>query len=391
MEQQYYKFKISPENIKGDLIYVPFTGETDITTYVDPCCPITAQTITTLTGTTGYYLPMNLVLSGGTNGSSLLECLSINLFFQQTAIDIGYYSVFDGAVIQKDVITNFIITADTTTNPLGYTFSFYNTSNTELIKFLSLIAFTVDWGDGFTQPITSALPLLHTYPAGNNVYTVKLTANSPWGISYVEKDVVVPFTGTTIPNQNGTAVFVPAGICSGTPISYDFIFSGYSNWDINDFYSYNYTTIPFLVSGYTTSTLNDLQQYGPVTNLIGGKFVYGPVTGGTGVVGEFLGVAPNGEYTAYTIDNIVYYDYPDYTIYLVQSSGLTQNDLILSAITKNEALLNVVDEPQVITDVYVERGKYAPLESIMRLGEVDNLGDLEKYGYKFFNVIKEPT
>lgn len=391
MEQQYYKFKISPENIKGDLIYVPFTGETDITTYVDPCCPITAQTITTLTGTTGYYLPMNLVLSGGTNGSSLLECLSINLFFQQTAIDIGYYSVFDGAVIQKDVITNFIITADTTTNPLGYTFSFYNTSNTELIKFLSLIAFTVDWGDGFTQPITSSLPLLHTYPAGNNVYTIKLTANSPWGISYVEKDVVVPFTGTTIPNQNGTAVFVPAGICSGTPISYDFIFSGDSNWDINDFYSYNYTTIPFLVSGYTTSTLNDLQQYGPVTNLIGGKFVYGPVTGGTGVVGEFLGVAPNGEYTAYTIDNIVYYDYPDYTIYLVQSSGLTQNDLILSAITKNEALLNVVDEPQVITDVYVERGKYAPLESIMRLGEVDNLGDLEKYGYKFFNVIKEPT
>ena len=391
MEQQYYKFKISPENIKGDLIYVPFTGETDITTYVDPCCPITAQTITTLTGTTGYYLPMNLVLSGGTNGSSLLECLSINLFFQQTAIDIGYYSVFDGAVIQKDVITNFIITADTTTNPLGYTFSFYNTSNTELIKFLSLIAFTVDWGDGFTQPITSALPLLHTYPAGNNVYTVKLTANSPWGISYVEKDVVVPFTGTTIPNQNGTAVFVPAGICSGTPISYDFIFSGDSNWDINDFYSYNYTTIPFLVSGYTTSTLNDLQQYGPVTNLIGGKFVYGPVTGGTGVVGEFLGVAPNGEYTAYTIDNIVYYDYPDYTIYLVQSSGLTQNDLILSAITKNEALLNVVDEPQVITDVYVERGKYAPLESIMRLGEVDKLGDLEKYGYKFFNFIKEPT
>ena len=391
MEQQYYKFRISPENIKGDLIYVPFTGETDITTYIDPCCSTTAQTINTLTGTTGYYLPMNLVLSGGTNGSSLLECLSINLFFQQTAIDIGYYSVFDGAVIQKDVITNFIITADTTTNPLGYTYSFYNTSNLELIKFLSLVAFTVDWGDGFTQPITSTLPLSHTYPAGYNVYTVKLTANSPWGISYVEKDVVVPFTGTTIPNPNGTAIFVPAGICSGTPVSYDYIFSGDSNWDINDFYSYNYTTIPFTVSGYTTSSLNDLQQYGPVTNLIGGKFIYGPVTGGTGVIGEFLGVALNGEYTAYTIDNIVYYDYPDYTIYLVQSSGFTQNDLILSAITKNEVLLNVIDEPQVITDVYVERGKYAPLESIMRLGEVDNLGDLEKYGYKFFNVIKEPT
>lgn len=391
MEPQYYKFKISPENIKGDLITVPFTGETDISTYVDPCCPITAQTITTITGTTGYYLPMNLVLSGGTNGSSLLECLSINLFFQQTAVDIGYYSVFDGAVLQKDVVTNFIVSADTVTDPLGYTYLFYNTSDTELIKFLSLVVFTVDWGDGFTQPITSTIPLQHSYPAGNNTYTIKMTANSPWGISYVEKDIVVPFTGTTIPNPNGTAVFIPAGFCSGTPISYDFIFSGDSNWNINDFYSYNYTTIPFLVTGYTTSSLNDLQQYGPVTNLIGGKFVYGPVTGITGVIGEFLGVSPNGEYTAYTIDNIIYYDYEDYTIYEVQSSGYTQNDLVLSAITKNEALLNVIDQPQVITNVYVERGKYAPLESIMRLGEVDNLGDLEKYGYKFYNVIKEPT
>jgi hypothetical protein len=391
MEQQYYKFRISPENIKGDLIMVPFTGETDISTYIDPCCPITAQTITTLTGTTGYYLPMNMVLSGGTNGSSLLECLSINLFFQQTAVDIGYYSVFDGAVLQKDVITNFIVSADTITDPLGYTFLFYNTSDTELVKFLSLVNFSVDWGDGFSQPLISPSPLQHTFPSGYGVYTVKLTANSPWGISYVEKDVVVPFTGTTIPNPNGVATFVPAGICSGTPISYDFIFSGDSNWNINDFYSYNFTSIPFPVSGYTTSTLSDLIQYGPATNLIGGKFKFGPVTGSTGVVGEFLGFGPNNEYTAYTINDITYLDYRDYTVYLVQSSGYTQNDLILSAITKNEVLLNVIDQPQILTNVYVERGKYAPLESVMRLGEVDNLGDLEKYGYKFFNVVKEPT
>jgi hypothetical protein len=57
-----------------------------------------------------------------------------------------------------------------------------------------------------------------------------------------------------------------------------------------------------------------------------------------------------------------------------------------SAITKNEALLNVIDEPQVITNVYVERGKNSALESIERLGEVDNIGDLVKYGYGFFNV-----
>lgn len=389
MEQQYYKFKISPENIKGDIITVPFTGETDISTYIDPCCPITAQTITTLTGTTGYYLPMNFVLSGGTNGSSLLECLSVNLFLQQSYLDLGWYSVFDGAVIQKDVITNFIVTASTL-NP--YTYFFYNTSDFEFAKFLSLVGFVVDWGDGSPQqPISSPLPLVHNYPSGNNNYTITLTANSPWGISYVQKDVVVPFTGTTIPNPNGTATFVPAGICSGTPISYDFIFSGDSNWNINDFYSSNYTTIPFIVSGYTDSSLNDLTQYGPASSLIGGKFIYGPVTGTTGAIGEFLGVDPTNTYTAYTINGITYYDYTDFTIYFVSSSGFTQDDLILSAITKNEALLNVISEPEIITNTYVERGKYTPLENVMRLGEVDNVGDLEKYGYKFFNVEKEET
>jgi hypothetical protein len=49
-------------------------------------------------------------------------------------------------------------------------------------------------------------------------------------------------------------------------------------------------------------------------------------------------------------------------------------------------LLNVIDEPQVASDVFVERGKQSGLESIMRLGEIDNVGDLEKYGYGFFTI-----
>ena len=65
------------------------------------------------------------------------------------------------------------------------------------------------------------------------------------------------------------------------------------------------------------------------------------------------------------------------------------NDLILSAITKNEGLLNVIDQPEVQTDVVVERGKQSVNEYIARLGEVDNVGDLEKYGYKFFKVKKD--
>jgi hypothetical protein len=61
---------------------------------------------------------------------------------------------------------------------------------------------------------------------------------------------------------------------------------------------------------------------------------------------------------------------------------------VLSAITKDEALLNIIDEPQLQSNIFVERGKMSPIETIERLGEVDNLGDLIKYGYKFFKIKK---
>ena len=96
-------------------------------------------------------------------------------------------------------------------------------------------------------------------------------------------------------------------------------------------------------------------------------------------------------YTAYTINGVIYHDYEDFTIYFTDSYGIVSGDTVLTAITKNEALLNVIDQPEIITNVYIERGKYTPLENVMRIGEVDNVGDLEKYGYKYFKVEKVST
>jgi hypothetical protein len=161
---------------------------------------------------------------------------------------------------------------------------------------------------------------------------------------------------------------------------------------VTDYYSYNYTSVPFVITGFTESTLNDLSQYGPKINLAGGKYKLGiQVTGNTGSIGTYWGVDPTGSYSAYTINGVNYFDYEDYTIYVVDSYGLVPGDLVLSALTKNEALLNVIDEPEIITNVFIERGKYTALENVMRLGEVDNVGDLEKYGYKYFNVEKVST
>jgi hypothetical protein len=391
MELQEYKFIISPENIKSDLVFVTYTGDTDITTIIDPCC-LTATTISaTTTGTTGVYLPMDFLLSGNTGGTSFLTGLSVNIMLTESAVDLGYYTPTDGLIIQADVLNNFIVTANTL-NP--YTFTFYNTSDLEFIKFLQLSKYSLDWGDGSPiQPVLGITPLTHTYPTAPNTYTITLIASSPWGISKVEKTVTTPYTNVIITNPQGNITFYPAGgTWTGTPISYDYIFTGDSNTDINDYYSYNYTSVPFVVSGFTESTLNDLAQYGPKINLAGGKYKLGvQVTGTTGEIGTYWGVDPTGLYSAYTINGVNYFDYEDFTIYVTESYGLVPGDLVLSALTKNEALLNVIDEPEIITNVFVERGKYTALENVMRLGEVDNVGDLEKYGYKYFNIEKVST
>jgi hypothetical protein len=252
----------------------------------------------------------------------------------------------------------------------------------------------LDWGDGSPQQsVLGITPIIHTYPTAPNNYTVTLTANSPWGISKVQKIVNVPYVDAVIPNPQGSITFFPAGgNWTGTPISYDYIFTGDSNTDINDYYSYNYTSVPFVVSGYTQSTLNDIAQFGPKINLAGGKYKLGiQVTGTTGAIGTYWGVDPTNTYSAYTINGINYFDYEDFTIYVTDSYGLVPGEIVLSAITKNEALLNVIDQPEIITNVYIERGKYTPLENVMRIGEVDTVGDLEKYGYKYFNVEKVST
>lgn len=388
MEQQKYYIKISPENIKSDIVQVKYTAGTETFYDIDPCCPITATTTETYTGVTGYYTGLTELLSGGTNGDSLLTGLTIPILFTQTAIDIGYYSLFDGAILQKDVINNFGYSASTTS---PYTFYFYNTSELELIKFLSLVKYVVDWGDQSpTQIITGTTPLVHNY-ASNGEYTLKMTATSPWGISIVTKKITVPYTNVQITNPNGTATFTPAGgNWSATSFNYNYIFSGDSNSNINDFYSSNYTSVPFIITGYTQSTINDLSQFGPKQNLYAGKFKLGiEVTGTTGVVGTFWGPDPTGIYTAYTINDVNYYDYDDFTIYAIESYGLTPNNLMLTGLTKNEAYLNIVDEPEVQTNIFIERGKITGLEQIERLGEVDNIGDLEKYGYGYFKVEKQ--
>jgi hypothetical protein len=138
---------------------------------------------------------------------------------------------------------------------------------------------------------------------------------SPWGINLVSKDVTVPYTNIVAENPKGTAYFYPSGgNWSGTPLMYDYIFSGDAICDVDVQTSNNYTTIPITVTGYTNSSMNDLEVYGSKfnPNLFDGRFIMGQsVTADTETIGTFWGPSNDGLYTSYTINNILYFDFID--------------------------------------------------------------------------------
>ena len=187
--------------------------------------------------------------------------------------------------------------------------------------------------------------------------------------------------------MSGEAFFIPqGGSWSATPVSYDYIFNSEKFEDFYTDYEFTGYSTPVLITGFTQSSINDLQVYGNVDSLIGGKFVLGKISidGGEG---EFLGVGPDDLYTAYTINDITYYDYQDgRTVFLVNNSGFTQQNVYVSAVTKNEALINIIDQPEVQSNVFIERGKNSGMENVIRLNEVDNLVELLSYGYNFYKI-----
>ena len=356
-----YNFIVSPENIERDLSVVNSNGIS-----------------------VGVYSGMSQIVSGNTYGTSLLTGLTVNILLTQSAVDAGYYTPFDGAVMQKDVVSNFIFSSTTSD---AYRVYVYNTSS-EFQKFLDLSKYVINWGDGSQlQAVTAYTPnsISHVYPSANKTYTITLTQTNPWGIIKVQKNVTLPYSAVTIYNQQGTAYFTTAGgNWFGTPVSYDYIFSGDAVNVVSAQTTNNFEQVPFIVSGVTTSRVTELSLYGNPKYQVGVPVIKN---------GEIWGAITNMSaiYTAYTITGINFYDYADGTsIFFQESSGFTDSNLTAVPITKLESLLKVMDQPQIQTDVFLERGKNSAYERVQRLGEIDNLGDLLNYGYGFFNVQKAP-
>lgn len=352
-----YRFIIGPQNIKSDLTQVTISGKT-----------------------IGVYSGMSQVLSGGPNGDSILTGLTVPILITQTTIDLGYYSPFDGAALQADVTTNFLFSS-TTADP--YTYMVYNTSS-DLKKFLEFANYKINWGDGTTDEEFSGATLSHTYPLTQTGYTITMKQSTPFGINTINKEIKVPYENAFIYNPKGRAFFQPAGgSWSATPVSYDYIFTGDAENSISAQVTSDYETVPFTVSGTTSSRLSELQLYGPTEYMVGV-----PVIQGARIVGAVTDINPI--YTGYTIEGVDYYDYANgQTLYFENSSGFTEENITAVPITKDSLLIKIQDQPQINTDIFVERGKSSAYEPLRRLGEVDNLADMISYGYGYYIIEKK--
>ena len=355
-----YNIVISPQTIKGDLTTVTYSGIS-----------------------VGVYSAMTQVVSAGPNGSSTLTGLTIPILLRQSTIDSGYFTPFDGLIYQQDVVTNFIFSSTTTS---AYTYSVFNTSS-EYQKFTDLSKYTIDWGDNSPKEVVTGYTpnrISHTYPNGPRKYTINLEQINPWGKVNVYKTISVPFKNPIIYNPKGRVFFTSnIGSWSATPISYDYIFSGDAVNTVASELSSNYTSVPFTVSSETKSRLTELALYGPVQYQVGV-----PVIKNGEIYGAITDINP--VFTAYTIQNVDYYNYNNgLTLSFVGSSGFTGDNITAQPIVKDESLIKVIDQAQIQTDVFVERGKNSAFERVQRLGEVDNMGDLINYGYGFFNVEKK--
>jgi hypothetical protein len=148
---------------------------------------------------------------------------------------------------------------------------------------------------------------------------------------------------------------------------------GYEN-DL-DYTSYtgdtNFTGITYY-NAIGLSKLSEYQKYGG-----GGYTIPTNVDGETNTTG-------------YTIDGVYYVDYPEgYTVLTGNTVGFTKEEIIFEVLSRNEHFLGFVDEPKIYSDIFVERGKQGVMEVNLRLGEIENMGELSIYGNGYFKVKKQ--
>ena len=251
----------------------------------------------------------------------------------------------------------------------------YNSLNTNKLKTLIDSVFRISWGDG-SPDTTLSMPTVydvdlpyatHTY-SGSGIYDIEITIDSPWKVEKIKRSVIIPMEDYDFPTDFGTLTFT-------VPYTYDPPVTGVTQDYLEDYRTLTGDTdessISFLAAG--KSRIDEFKKYGK-------GYIYSGLT---------TGHTEAGDYTGYTIDGLFYMDYTGYTHITGQTSNYANEEVYQGMITRNEHLIGFLDEPQIYSDIFIERGKQGVMERNLRLGEIDSTGELDIYGSGYFKVKKQ--
>ena len=300
-----------------------------------------------------------------TSLTGVSENYNLPIFLESSADEMGVMVPFDGDIEQVEQFCNFTYKGN------GNVITVYNTTNTNKLKDLVNAIFRISWGDGTSN--TLAMPTVydtnlpyvsHTY-SSSGVKTIEVTVDSPWRVNKVKKQVEVPFTSSYgIPTDLGTLSF----------------------------------TVPYSVPLITGRTQNYLQDFTTLTGQTENTDIYFMAIGKSridevrkyGSVNAYSGLTITPNYTGYSINSLYYMDYEGGYTHITGTTASYQNEEVYQGmVTRNEHLLGFIDEPQIFSDIFVERGKQGIMERNLRLGEMDSVGEISVYGSGYFNVKKQ--
>ena len=340
--------------------------------------PYSGYVVNNVTGSlpTGSYIWNGSSWTGLTGSLNLSYTLPI--YLEADADEMGVMSSFDGNVEQVEQLINF------TYKQSGSVVTVYNTVNPNKLRKIVDQTYTINWGYGYTSGLTVNSGVLysnfptssHTYPTvtGNTKgsYTLTLSLDSPWNKEKITKVVTIS-TGVTINNVLGT--------CTGFTLPGNIYYTGsqYQNY-LNDLdYTNNTGNTIFRYAAIGGSKIAELKKYGETT-----------VSSSLYTTGTYSGSL----YTGYTLSSeenkLFYMDFSDgYTMITGTTSAFTKEEVYNKVITRNEHFLGFIDDPTVYSDIFVERGRQGVMEVNLRLGEIDNMSELEVYGNGFFKVKKQ--
>lgn len=345
----------------GENATIPWTG----TTYIGPAIGDVVYNNNIISPLVKGYYKWNGTTWVLTTKQNAYDDYNLPLFLEAKADELGVMVGFDGEIEQAEQLCNFVYTANT-----GNTLTVYNSASNIKLKRIIDATFRINWGDGSaTQSIGILSGLTKTYSTAGTK-SVSITMTAPWKTETVTKDIKLPLIRNT---QQDLANFkygdynVVASGLTKTPIALTFVAVGKSRKIEKKLYGSN------TYSGVTNTPL-------PGTSLTCSK---------------------------YTVNGLDYYDCSDGVTYITgkvpnhvlnETTGFTSynsnTDFAIEYVTnkmltRNEHFLGFVTEPVVYSDIFVERGKMGVSEFNLRLGEIDNIGELDIYGNGFFLVKKQ--